>query len=76
MSNQMRPKRQKWRIDWKNENPWLARVFVIFLWMVIDDFRRLFADTKPRENRFQQIVGGDLTGDQAQLEKRFPNIGR
>jgi hypothetical protein len=34
------------------------------------------SDTKPRENRFQQIVGGDLTGDQPQLEQGFPNVGR
>ena len=42
--------------------------------MVIDDYRRLFADTEFRKNIIQKILITDLAGDLTEMIQCFPQI--
>ncbi len=61
------PKRRKMTDCLKTRKPLTSKGFsYLFSWMVIDAFRRLFADTKLRENRPQDLFNPNLSRDACQ----------
>jgi len=56
------PKRRKMTDCLKTRKPLTSKGFsYLFLWMVVDAFRRLFADTKLREYRSKNFFNANRT---------------
>ncbi len=71
------PKRRKMTDCLKTRKPLTSKGFsYLFLWMVIDDFRRLFADTKLRENRSQNLLNPNLSRDASQRADALTQMKR